>query len=808
MVSGLPPYHPAKPKLQFGRSSSALVDERESPVVFRAYSFCLILALLAFQLPVMADDTAHAEREKQFKTDIQPLLKKLCYDCHGATTSEADLSLEKFESAQSILEGRKTWLKSIERVEKKEMPPKEGEQPSDAERAKLTEFLKNAVNAIDCGKTADPGRVTIRRLNRFEYQNTIRDWIGLTYKPAADFPGDDVGYGFDNIGDVMSLPPILMEKYMTAAELIAKKAIVTEGLDPPVKMELLATTFQKPAGAADQEGGIVTLATDGTLKHEIELPSEGTYEISVIAAQTQGGNESAKMKVSLPGIGEKEFQVRAARNKTGEFKQELKTKGGKQTVEISFLNDFYDPNAKDERKRDRNLIVHRLKVSGPKEFKATTIPETHKKLVIVRPSKDLNDYEAAKQVCTSLVRNAFRRPPRGDEVDRLIRIVQLAQDQGENFETGVQYALQAVLISPHFLFRMELDPAPGEVRSLSDHELAVRLAYFLWSTAPDAELSKLADEGKLHDKEILRGQVKRMLSDDKSHAVVDNFAAQWLQLRLLSRMKPDQKAYPQFSDALLADMRRETEMLFEFVMSENRPVLELLTADYTFVNDRLADLYGIENIKGDQFRKISLADSPRRGILMQSSILTVTSNPTRTSPVKRGRWVLDNLLNMPPPPAPPDVPLLDDDNGKQLTGTLRQRMEQHRSNPTCATCHQKMDPLGFALENFDGIGKWRKQDGGADIDASGDLPSGEKFSGARELIDLLVKSKKEEFHRCVSEKLLTYALGRGLEYYDQCAIDAIMKQMTADEGRFHTLVYAIVESEPFQKRASNKKENQ
>lgn len=772
----------------------------------RAILICLFF-VASLGVSTLADD-ASADREKRFTTEVQPLLKKFCYDCHGAATAEADLSLEKFASAQAVLEGRKHWLKAIDRIEKKEMPPKESEQISDADRTKVLDFLKEAVNAIDCGKTADPGRVTIRRLNRFEYQNTIRDWIGLTYKPAADFPGDDVGYGFDNIGDVMSLPPILMEKYLTAAELIAKKAIVTEGLDPPVKLEILASTFQKPAGANDQDGGIVVLATDGTLKHEIEFPSEGTYEISVIAAQMQGGNEPAKMKVSLPGIGEKEFQVRAGRNRSGEFKQELKANAGKQAIEISFLNDFYDPNAKDERKRDRNLIVHRLKISGPREFKATEIPESHQKLVIARPGKDLNDYEAAKKVCTNLIRNGFRRPPRGDEVERLIRIVQLAQDQGENFETGVQYALQAVLISPHFLFRMEVDPPAGEVRTLSDHELAARLSYFLWSSTPDAELAKLADEGKLREPEVLRAQVKRLLADEKSRALVDNFAAQWLQLRLLSRMKPDQKAYPQFSDALLADMRRETEMLFEFVMSENRPILELLTADYTFINHRLAELYGVENISGDQFRKVSLTDSPRRGILMQGSILTVTSNPTRTSPVKRGKWVLDNLLNMPPPAAPPDVPLLADDDGKQLTGTLRQRMEQHRTNPSCATCHQKMDPLGFALENFDGIGKWRKQDGGADIDASGELPSGEKFNGARELIDLFVRSKKDEFHRCVSEKLLTYALGRGLEYYDQCAIDGIMKKVAAEEGKFHSLILAIVESDPFQKRAASKKEVQ
>lgn len=783
-----------------------MTGERAALVTCRAILICLIF-VASLGVSALADD-ASADREKRFTTEVQPLLKKFCYDCHGAATAEADLSLEKFASAQSILEGRKHWLKAIDRIEKKEMPPKESEQINDADRTKVLDFLKEAVNAIDCGKTADPGRVTIRRLNRFEYQNTIRDWIGLTYKPAADFPGDDVGYGFDNIGDVMSLPPILMEKYLTAAELIAKKAIVTEGLDPPVKLEILASTFQKPAGANDQDGGIVVLATNGTLKHEIELPSEGTYEISVIAAQTQGGNEPAKMKVSLPGIGEKEFQVRAGRNRSGEFKQELKANAGKQAIEISFLNDFYDPDAKDERKRDRNLIVHRLKISGPKEFKATEIPDTHKRLVIVRPGKDLNDYEAAKKVCTNLIRNGFRRPPRGDEVERLIRIVQLAQDQGENFETGVQYALQAVLISPHFLFRMEVDPPAGEVRTLSDHELAARLSYFLWSSTPDAELSKLADEGKLREPEVLRAQVKRLLGDEKSRALVDNFAAQWLQLRLLSRMKPDQKAYPQFSDALLADMRRETEMLFEFVMSENRPILELLTADYTFINHRLAELYGVENISGDQFRKVSLTDSPRRGILMQGSILTVTSNPTRTSPVKRGKWVLDNLLNMPPPAAPPDVPLLADDDGKQLTGTLRQRMEQHRTNPSCATCHQKMDPLGFALENFDGIGKWRKQDGGADIDASGELPSGEKFKGARELIDLLVRSKKDEFHRCVCEKLLTYALGRGLEYYDQCAIDGIMKKVAADEGKFHSLILAIVESDPFQKRAASKKEAQ
>lgn len=764
-----------------------------------------LLGVAALVPSVLLADEAAQEREKQFQETVQPLLKKYCFDCHSDASAEADLSLEKYTSAQAILEGRRTWLKAIDRIDKKEMPPQDSPAPTDEERTQLSKWLTDAVNAIDCGKTADPGRVTIRRLNRFEYQNTIRDWIGITYTPAADFPGDDVGYGFDNIGDVMSLPPILMEKYMAAAEQIAKEAIITEGLEPPVNLQIPASDFEKPAGASGNAGQ-VTLATNGTLKKEIEIPTDGEFELSVYAGATQAGDEPAKMKVVVAGVAEKEFSVRSGRNRPGEFKQQLKLAAGKYSLEISFTNDFYDPDAADERRRDRNLFVHRVKLTGPTDFKPVELPETHKRLVFVRPGNGLNDYQAAQQVCTALIRNAFRRPPRGDEVDRLARIVQIAQDQGENFETGVQYALQAVLISPHFLFRMEDDPPPGEIRQLNDHELAVRLSYFLWSSAPDAELSKLADEGKLRDPEVLRQQATRMLNDERARALVDNFAAQWLQLRMLSRLKPDQKTYPIYSDELLADMRQETELLFWTILRENRSVLELLTADYTFVNERLAQLYGLEGIVGEEFRKISLVDLPRRGVLMQGSILTVTSNPTRTSPVKRGKWVLENLLNAPPPAAPPDVPLLADDDGKPLTGTLRQRMEQHRTDPNCATCHQKMDPLGFAFENFDGIGRWRDKDGGEEIDASGELPSGEKFTGARELIELLVHSKKEDYYRCISEKMLTYALGRGLEYYDQCATNQILERLNADDGRFHSLVHAIIESEPFQKRASSRKD--
>jgi hypothetical protein len=386
------------------------------------------------------------------------------------------------------------------------------------------------------------------------------------------------------------------------------------------------------------------------------------------------------------------------------------------------------------------------------------------------------------------------------ELDRLIQLFDLASKEGESFESAVKISLQAVLVSPHFLFRGEVQPNPDNpaaIHDIDEFALATRLSYFLWSTMPDDELMALAEKRRL--RRNLDAQVKRMLADPKAGALVDHFAGQWLQLRNLPLVSPDRKAFPAFDDELRAAMQLETEMFFQHILKQDHSILEFLDADYTFVNDRLARFYGIPGVEGAEFRKVSTAGTPRGGLITQGSVLTVTSNPTRTSPVKRGKWVLENLLGTPPPPPPPDVPELDEAKRK-LTGTLRQRMEQHRANPLCASCHERMDPIGFALENFDGVGAWREKDGEAPIDPAGQLTTGEAIQGAASLKEVLLKSKADDFTRCLTEKMLTYALGRGLEFYDKCAVDRITGRVAAEGYRFSTLILEIVRSVPFQKR--------
>jgi hypothetical protein len=389
-------------------------------------------------------------------------------------------------------------------------------------------------------------------------------------------------------------------------------------------------------------------------------------------------------------------------------------------------------------------------------------------------------------------------------LERLVRLVRLTQEQADSFERGVQLAVQAILSSPHFLFRVELDPVAGDpegIRALNDFELATRLSYFLWSSMPDDDLFRLARNAELRKPDVLDNQVRRMLADEKAEALVENFAGQWLQLRDIAKVTPDPELFPNFDETLRTAMLRETELFFEAVVKEDRSVLDFLDADFTFVNERLARHYGIDGAKGDEFRRVSLANGGRRGVLTQASILTITSNPTRTSPVKRGKWILENILGTPPPPPPAGVEELEEGKDAALKGSLRERMEQHRSKPMCATCHNRMDPIGFAFENFDAIGAWRDFDGKFAIDASGSLPGGVDFDGPPELIDMLKTARRQQFCRCLAEKMLTYALGRGLESYDRCAVDKIVERLEKDDYKFSSLAAGIVQSEPFQLRS-------
>ena len=486
------------------------------------------------------------------------------------------------------------------------------------------------------------------------------------------------------------------------------------------------------------------------------------------------------------------------------YTHRLDLKRGKQKLTIRYPNNFVDPNNQNPRRRDRNLHLRYIEILGP----IVDQPEllTPHQLFVALPKSDGTGWkEAAEKILDRLARRAFRRPVTKEEVAKLVKFVEMVLKDGESFEKGIELATTAVLCSPHFLFRIELDPDPNDpnrIRTLNDHELAARLSYFLWSSMPDYELSALADKGHLRNPAMLEQQVKSMLSHPKSSALVRNFAGQWLQLRSLDRITPDPSLFPEFDQELRYAMLRETELFFDTIIREDRSVLEFLDGKFTFVNERLAQHYGmnVDGLSGDEFRRVQTDGVQRSGILTQASILTISSNPTRTSPVLRGKYVLEEILGTPPPPAPPDVPELPP--AGELSGTLRERMEQHRVNPTCSSCHQRMDPIGFGLENYDAIGRWRThedKEGKLKLDVSGTLPTGETFKSPAEL-KAIIKQKKELFVRCLAEKMLTYALGRGLEYYDKCTVDDIVKEMKANDYKFSSLILAIVKSDPFQKR--------
>ncbi len=616
------------------------------------------IALLAMSaVPAIGEEPEAAGN--RFTDVIVPFLGNHCTDCHAGDEAEAELALDRYEDSANIQTDYEVWERVRRMLAEGQMPPSDYSQPSQEEVVAIIEAIDAELDAFDCDASKHPGRVTIRRLNRVEYDNTIRDLIGLDLQLADDFPSDDVGNGFDNMGDVLSISPILLEKYVAAAREIAEKAF------------------------ADSEA------------------------------------------------------------------------------------------------RGR-ILVH-------------------------RPADDKQKVEVARRNIRGFAERAYRRPLKEEEVERLFKLMVFAWQRGSDDDEIFKTAVTAVLASPQFLFRVETDRSDGDdgVARLNDFEIASRLSYFLWSSMPDEQLFDLAREGKLHRPEVIADQAKRMLADPKATALVENFAGQWLQLRDVQRINPDPQQFTDFDDSLQAAMRRETELFFESVMREDRSVLDFLGADYSFVNQRLARHYGIADIKGDDFQRVKL-DSRRRGVLTHASILLLTSNPTRTSPVKRGKWILDNILGESPPPPPPSVPELSED--AETFGSLRERMQQHRDNESCAVCHRKMDALGFGLENFDAVGAWREKDGRFDIDPSGQLPGGRQFENAAELMTILVEEKSSEFCRCLTEKMLTYALGRGLGPYDRCTVKDIVKKLRENDYRFTTIVTEIVTSPPFLMREAAREE--
>jgi hypothetical protein len=728
-----------------------------------------------------------------YSKDVLPFLQKHCFECHANGKKKGGMSFDKVKTDEDVLKDRAAWEQVIEVVNSKHMPPKGKPRPTDAEVKSLIASIESVLTNIDCTKNRNVGRVTIRRLNRNEYNNTIRDLVGVDFKPADDFPADDVGYGFDNIGDVLTMSPLLLEKYLHAGETILDKAIVHVDVPKAAKDRLAGLRVTKGAGEVPK-GGAPVVHGKGEVIATTNVDA-GDYVIRAEVYATALGDEPVKGSLRIDGNEIKPFEVKATTSAgAATIEGKLRLKGGSTRVSVAFLNPFTDP--KDTSKK-RQLHVKAIILDGPHNPPPPALPETHRKLLVY--DDDLPQRAGARVILQRFATRAYRRPVSLQEVDRLMVLYDKATKDGDRFESAIKLAMLRVLVSPNFLFRVEQDPPnaePGKGYPISEYALASRLSYFLWSSMPDEELFSLAAKGQLRNN--LDVQVKRLLKDPRSNAFVENFAGQWLTLRSLATIVPDPKVFPKFDDALRNDMYKETELFFDAILREDRSILDFIDADFSFVNERLAAHYGIEGIKGTNFRRVKLPEN-RGGILTQASILTLTSYPARTSPVQRGKWVLEQVLGTPPPPPPPDVPALEE--VKELKGSLRQRMEQHRTNPVCASCHNRMDPIGFAFENYDAIGRWRDEDGTFAIDPAGVLPDGKAFKGPKELKTIL-RGKKDLFARSLSEKVLTYALGRGVEYYDKCALDKIVAALDKNDYRFSVLLTEVVKSEPFLMRTA------
>jgi mono/diheme cytochrome c family protein len=735
-----------------------------------------------------------------FAESVRPVFTQFCLGCHNDKKVSGGVSLDPYKDTPAARKARDLWETVKEQIETKKMPPKGKPQPTDEQRKQVVAWIDTVATKVDCGLARDPGRPTIRRLNRTEYNNTVRDLVGVDFKPADSFPSDDVGYGFDNIGDVLSMPPILLEKYLAAAEQVLDKAVQVPKPIAVVKDFFRPQNVRTTLGPFAKQDKRVYLSQVGAAIVSYDFLYEGEYVVRARAYGERAGPEMPKLSIVLDRNPVGSHEVDALESKPKTYESRTKIGSGRHEIRFEFANPFEDKAGDTKKLRSVSLLV--MEIEGPFNPVPKPAPESHRRIFIASPTGPADREAAARKILQAFATKAYRRPTTPDEVERLAKLFKFADQPGESFEAAVKHALKAVLVSPHFLFRIERDQEPNNpdaVHPVNPFELASRLSYFLWSSMPDDELFKLAETNQIRNPGVLDAQVRRMLKHQKSSALVENFAGQWLMLRSVATMVPDKGAYRNFDSALRTAMVRETELYFEHVMREDRSVLEFLDSDYTFVNDRLARHYGIPGSYGREFKKVTLPDRTRGGILTHASILTVTSNPTRTSPVKRGKWILENILGTPPPPPPPDVPMLEEDSKAVLTGSLRQRMEKHRENPGCAVCHAKLDPLGFGLENFDGIGAFRQADGKFQIDAAGELPDGSKFNGPAELRKVLV-AKGDLFRRNLAEKMLTYALGRGLEWYDRCTVDDILSHLKNGNDRFSSLILAVIQSEAFQKR--------
>lgn len=753
-------------------------------------NFLPVIGLLAATLPLLRAESP----AQRWQGEAKPILENYCYDCHGDGLSKGELDFDDFESIEDMIADRERWKRIRGHIDQQLMPPPDEAQPTRAERDLLVRWIDDAIFPVD-PEHPDPGRVTLRRLNRIEYENTLEDLLGVQVKVRDLLPPDDSGYGFDNIGDVLTLSPLHLERFLEAARVSLDQA-VRVGPMPFPQRRIAGRDLEGP-GQRGGDGHYLLTNGEAATTHRFAQP--GTYRIVVAAAGTRGGDESPRMRLSVGDRLQQEWEVQAGIDKSQHCVAEVRIEGPVELrLAAAFLNDFWD--ADHPTHPDRNLLVRSITIEGPLEGPRQAKPQSHRRIYGERPA-GASDEQWALQVFERFARRAFRRPVEPGEAERYLHFVRLARQERQSLELGIRHGLEAMLVSPAFLFREEPQPEPDNadrIHPVDEHTLASRLSYFLWSTMPDEELMKLADEGRL--REQLDAQIVRMLDHPKARRLVVHFTGQWLQLRDLEARNLHTKTYPKFRHKLRAAMRAETEHLFAHLVRENRPLTELLAADYTFVDEQLARHYGIGGVKGDEFRKVSLEGTPRRGLLGHGSFHLITSHPTRTSPVLRGKFVLENILNQAPPPPPPNIPQLDPTRKEAAGMNLRQQMELHRDKPDCRSCHALMDPIGFGLENFDADGSFRAEADGKPVDASGELASGRRFTGADELREILIADHRTEFHRAVASKMLTYAIGRGVDWYDKPAIDQIVRDTEAASEGARDLIRAVIHSVPFQKR--------
>jgi mono/diheme cytochrome c family protein len=751
-------------------------------------------------------------------------LDQYCVGCHNSRAKSGGVAFDAIDLA-NVPRDAAVWERAIRKLNTRTMPPLGARRPDEASYHALASWLEMRIDRA-AAAAPNPGRPLLHRLNRAEYANAIRDLLDLAVDVSVLLPPDDSAYGFDNISDVLGVSPSLQERYLSAAEKISEAAV-----GDPSAGRVTETYRVRQDLSQDQHIEGLPLGTMGGTLVRHTFPMDGEYDLQVRFFRTNFGNlrgleHPHAVEVTLDGVRVRfatiggDEDLRAAFDKPTDtadavdarFAVRVPVKAGPHTVGVSFVENLgladttrlqpFLRSSADTLDWTGRPHVDRVSITGPFNAAGPGDTPARRKIFICKPANPASEGGCAKQIIAALARRAYRQPVKDADLQPILDFYKSAR-RDSTFERGIESALQLILASPKFVFRVEQDPPnapPGSIYRISDVELASRLSFFLWSSIPDEELLAAAGLGKLSDRSELDRQVRRMLADPKSSALVANFAGQWLQVRNLKTLLPNSDEFPDFDDNLRQAFAREMDMFFESVMREDRSVLDLLTADYTFVNERLARHYGVPGIYGSQFRRIALQDDVRKGLLGKGGLLAVTSHATRTSPVNRGKWVLENILGTPPAPPPPDVPALKEPEPGAATKTMREQMVEHRANPACASCHKVMDPIGFAMENFDAVGAWRSHDAGAPIDASGELADGSQVDGVVALRQALV-SHPDVFVGTLTEKLLTYALGRGLDAPDMPAVRSIVSSASRDRYRFSSIVSGIVTSTPFQMRA-------